>query len=92
MRHRPAASRARRIRGRDRGSVVLPGPPDYELVSKPTWPQYEDVRPAAVVLCATPPDVAETSGSGANRFTLLDHPLFVCSRSARRLSVPDCVA
>jgi FAD/FMN-containing dehydrogenase len=42
------------------GSVVLPGSPDYELVRKPSWAQYEDVRPAAVVLCATPPDVAET--------------------------------
>jgi hypothetical protein len=42
------------------GSVVFPGSPGYELVRKPTWAQYEDVRPAAVALCGTPPDVAET--------------------------------
>ena len=42
------------------GSVVLPGSPDYELVRKPAWAQYEDVRPAAVALCETPQDVAET--------------------------------
>jgi FAD/FMN-containing dehydrogenase len=42
------------------GSVVLPGSPDYELLRKPAWAQYADVPPAAVVLCATPPDVAET--------------------------------
>jgi hypothetical protein len=42
------------------GSVVLPGSPDYELLRKSAWAQYEDVRPKAVVLCSTPADVAET--------------------------------
>ena len=42
------------------GSVVLPGSPDYEHLRKPAWAQSEDVRPAAVALCATPADVAET--------------------------------
>jgi FAD/FMN-containing dehydrogenase len=42
------------------GSVVLAGSPDYELVRKPSWAQFEDIRPAAVVVCAVPADVAET--------------------------------
>jgi FAD/FMN-containing dehydrogenase len=42
------------------GTVVLPGSPDYELVRKPAWAQFEDVRPQAAVLCRLPNDVAET--------------------------------
>jgi FAD/FMN-containing dehydrogenase len=42
------------------GSAVLPGSPDYELLRKSAWAQYEDVLPKAVVLCSTPADVAET--------------------------------
>jgi FAD/FMN-containing dehydrogenase len=34
--------------------------PGDELVRKPAWAQYGDVRPQAVVLCSTPEDVAET--------------------------------
>jgi FAD/FMN-containing dehydrogenase len=33
---------------------------DHELLRKPAWHQFMDVRPEAVVLCATPADVAET--------------------------------
>jgi FAD/FMN-containing dehydrogenase len=42
------------------GSVVLAGSLDFELVRKPPWAQFEDVVPAAVVLCRAPADVAET--------------------------------
>ncbi len=42
------------------GDVVLPGSPDYESVRKPVMARFEQVRPAAVVRCATPEDVAET--------------------------------
>jgi len=42
------------------GEVVLPGSPSYEVVRKPAMTQFHDVRPAAVVLCASPGDVVET--------------------------------
>jgi FAD/FMN-containing dehydrogenase len=42
------------------GDVVLPGSPEYELVRKPVMVRFEQVRPAAVVRCATPADVAAT--------------------------------
>jgi FAD/FMN-containing dehydrogenase len=42
------------------GTVVFAGSPDYELVRKPAWAQFEDVRPQAAVLCRAPEDVAET--------------------------------
>jgi FAD/FMN-containing dehydrogenase len=42
------------------GEVVLPGSPRYESVRKPAIPRFHDARPEAVVLCATPDDVAET--------------------------------
>jgi FAD/FMN-containing dehydrogenase len=42
------------------GDVILPGWPDYEWVRKPVMARFEHVRPAAVVLCATPADVAAT--------------------------------
>jgi FAD/FMN-containing dehydrogenase len=41
------------------GGVILPGSPDYETVRKPAMVRFEDVRPAAIVLCQTPADVAE---------------------------------
>lgn len=41
------------------GAVVLAWSPDYERVRGPAWAQFEDVRPEAAVLCATPADVAE---------------------------------
>ena len=42
------------------GDVVLPDSPEYESVRKPVMARFEHVRPAAVVLCATPADVAAT--------------------------------
>ena len=42
------------------GTVALAGSPDYELVRKPAWAQFEDVRPQAAVLCRVPQDVVET--------------------------------
>ena len=36
------------------GDVVLPGSPEYESVRKPVMARFEHLRPAAVVLCATP--------------------------------------
>jgi FAD/FMN-containing dehydrogenase len=42
------------------GDVVLPGSPDYESVRKPVMARFEYLRPAAVVRCASPADVAAT--------------------------------
>jgi FAD/FMN-containing dehydrogenase len=42
------------------GSVVLPGSPDYDVVRKPAMARFENVRPEAVVPCATPSDVSAT--------------------------------
>src|SRR4030095_4516937 len=42
------------------GEVVLPGSPAYEELPTPFNARFHDVRPQAVVLCATPQDVAET--------------------------------
>jgi FAD/FMN-containing dehydrogenase len=42
------------------GAVILPGGPDYESVRKPVMARFDNVRPAAVVLCTTPADVAAT--------------------------------
>jgi FAD/FMN-containing dehydrogenase len=42
------------------GDVVLPGSPDYESVRQPVMARFEHLRPAAVVRCATPADVAAT--------------------------------
>jgi FAD binding domain/Berberine and berberine like len=42
------------------GQVVLPGSPAYQKLSKPFNARFHDVRPQAVVLCATPQDVTET--------------------------------
>jgi FAD/FMN-containing dehydrogenase len=41
------------------GRVIRPGLPGYETARKPAMARFEDVRPAAVVLCTTPADVAE---------------------------------
>jgi len=48
------------LQGAIDGEVVLPGSPSYESVHKPVMARFEDLRPAAVVLCATPADVAAT--------------------------------
>jgi FAD/FMN-containing dehydrogenase len=42
------------------GRLVLPGSPDYDLVRRPFFARFQDVRPKAVVLCESPSDVAET--------------------------------
>jgi FAD/FMN-containing dehydrogenase len=42
------------------GDVVLPGAPDYESVRKPVMARFAHLRPAAVVRCGTPADVAAT--------------------------------
>jgi FAD/FMN-containing dehydrogenase len=42
------------------GTVAFPGSPDYELVRKSAWAQFEDVQPQAALLCAVPQDVVET--------------------------------
>ena len=40
------------------GDVVRPGSPDYEQLRRPAIGQFDGVRPQAIVLCASPPDVA----------------------------------
>jgi FAD/FMN-containing dehydrogenase len=42
------------------GELVLPGSPAYETVRLPAIARFHDTRPAAVVRCAAPADVAET--------------------------------
>jgi FAD/FMN-containing dehydrogenase len=42
------------------GEVVLPGSAAYEQLPAPFNARFDPVRPQAVVLCATPEDVAET--------------------------------
>jgi FAD/FMN-containing dehydrogenase len=41
------------------GEVALPGSPAYEELPKPFNARFHAVRPQAIVLCATPHDVAE---------------------------------
>ena len=48
------------LQGAIDGDVVLPGAPDYESGRKPVMARFEHLRPAAVVRCATPADVAAT--------------------------------
>jgi FAD/FMN-containing dehydrogenase len=42
------------------GEVILPGSPRYDSARRPQIAQFDDVRPQAVVACASPADVAET--------------------------------
>ena len=42
------------------GEVILPDSPDYEAARKPAIARFHDARPAAVVRCGAPEDVAET--------------------------------
>jgi FAD/FMN-containing dehydrogenase len=44
------------------GGVVLPDAPGYESVRRPVMARFAHLRPAAVVLCRTPADVAATIG------------------------------
>ena len=39
--------------------VLLPGSDAYEAARRPAMARFADTRPAAVVRCATPEDVAE---------------------------------
>jgi FAD/FMN-containing dehydrogenase len=48
------------LQGAIAGEVVLPGSPGYEEARRPAIARFHDVRPRAVVRCATPEDVAET--------------------------------
>ena len=48
------------LRGQIAGEVILPGSPDYELARRPPIARFHDLRPTAVVRCATPADVAAT--------------------------------
>jgi FAD/FMN-containing dehydrogenase len=48
------------LEGAIEGAVVQSGSHGDKLLRKAAWAQFEDVRPAAVVLCSTPSDVAET--------------------------------
>ena len=56
----PTAADWEALQGATAGAVVLPGAPDYESVRKPAMARFENVRPAAVVLCQTPADVCAT--------------------------------
>jgi FAD/FMN-containing dehydrogenase len=47
------------LQGAIAGEVVLPGEPGFELARKPAAPLLPDVRPLAVVRCASAADVAE---------------------------------
>lgn len=42
------------------GEVALPDSPTYEGVVKPFNARFDEVRPKAIVLCATPQDISET--------------------------------
>jgi FAD/FMN-containing dehydrogenase len=42
------------------GEVVLPDSPDYESARKSAMARFDNVRPAAVVLCTSPEDVSAT--------------------------------
>jgi FAD/FMN-containing dehydrogenase len=55
------------LQGAIDGDVVLPGAPDYESVRKPVMARFEHLRPAAVVLCATPADIAATLAVACGR-------------------------
>jgi hypothetical protein len=63
----PRAADWQALRGAIAGAVVLPGAPDYESVRKPAMARFQNVRPAAVVLCQASADVSETIGF-ARRF------------------------
>ena len=48
------------LAGTIEGDLVLPDSPDYDAVRRPPIVRFHDVRPQAVVRCATPGDVAQT--------------------------------
>jgi FAD/FMN-containing dehydrogenase len=57
------------------GVVALRGSPDYERVDEPFNARFHEVQPQAIVLCATPDDVAETISFVAR------HGLYSAARS-----------
>jgi FAD/FMN-containing dehydrogenase len=46
------------------GEILRPGAPGYEAARRPAIARFQDVRPAAVVRCRTPEDVATTLAFG----------------------------
>jgi FAD/FMN-containing dehydrogenase len=50
------------LQGRIDGDVALPGSPAYQASPPPFNARFRDVRPAAVVSCASPQDAAEAIG------------------------------
>jgi FAD/FMN-containing dehydrogenase len=52
------------LQGAIAGEVILPGAPGYDAARKPPLARFHDVRPQAVVRCATPSDVAATIALG----------------------------
>jgi FAD/FMN-containing dehydrogenase len=48
------------LQGGIAGDVVLPGSPTFETLPKLFNARFHDVRPQAIIRCATPEDVAET--------------------------------
>jgi FAD/FMN-containing dehydrogenase len=48
------------LQGAIAGDVVLPGSPRYESLRRAAIARFHEMRPEAVVLCASPADVAET--------------------------------
>jgi FAD/FMN-containing dehydrogenase len=46
------------LQGTIAGDVILPGGPAYDAARRPAIPRFHDARPAAVVRCRTPADVA----------------------------------
>jgi FAD/FMN-containing dehydrogenase len=56
----PTAADWQALQAATAGGVTLPDAPDYESVRKPAMARFAHMRPAAVVLCQTPADVAAT--------------------------------
>jgi hypothetical protein len=76
------------LQGGIAGEVVLPGSPAFEAMPKPFNARFHDVRPQAIVRCATPQDVAETisfarrhSLACATRSDGLPSPRTSCTRA-----------
>jgi FAD/FMN-containing dehydrogenase len=65
----PSATDFRALEGAIEGELILPGSPEYETVRKPAMVRFGNVRPAAIVLCERPADVAEAIAL-ARRFGL----------------------
>jgi FAD/FMN-containing dehydrogenase len=55
----PSATDLRALDRAIDGELILPGSPAYDAVRKPPMVRFEGVRPAAIVRCEAPADVAE---------------------------------